>query len=203
MRDVGPPNRKTVRFSTCQLSEFSQLYTQRLIDLWIEWGWGLGYPLFMTVVICTFMIKFHCKMNINAVQILYARTLASSSFKVLAVHPVPPTLGSASWLSQYFHSFLLLFRSSFTVVRILWRSPLTVLTGLNSPDYSYSLRSKATHKRLPGNYRLNVACFLHADSGTRVSRHRHNSSDLNHKLGLLLRHLDGRKFSSSLCWMAG
>ncbi|KAJ7226850.1 pheromone A receptor-domain-containing protein [Mycena pura] len=36
MRDVGPPNRKT-----------------RLIDLGIEWGWGLGYPLFMTVVIYT------------------------------------------------------------------------------------------------------------------------------------------------------
>ncbi|KAF8149276.1 pheromone A receptor-domain-containing protein [Mycena galopus ATCC 62051] len=36
LRDVEPPSRKT-----------------RLIDLGIEWGWGLGYPLFMTAVIYT------------------------------------------------------------------------------------------------------------------------------------------------------
>ncbi|KAJ7162667.1 GPCR fungal pheromone mating factor [Mycena crocata] len=36
MRDVDPPSRKT-----------------RLIDSAIEWGWGLGYPLLMTVVVYT------------------------------------------------------------------------------------------------------------------------------------------------------
>ncbi|KAF7354317.1 STE3-domain-containing protein [Mycena venus] len=36
LRDVGPPSHKT-----------------KLIDSAVEWGWGLGYPLFMTVVIYT------------------------------------------------------------------------------------------------------------------------------------------------------
>ncbi|KAJ6535578.1 pheromone A receptor-domain-containing protein [Mycena capillaripes] len=36
LRDVEPPSRKT-----------------RMIDLAIEWGWGLGYPLFMVVVVYT------------------------------------------------------------------------------------------------------------------------------------------------------
>jgi hypothetical protein len=37
------------------VSDLKFIFLQRVFDLSVDWGWGLGYPLFMTVVICTIL----------------------------------------------------------------------------------------------------------------------------------------------------
>jgi hypothetical protein len=120
LRDVEAPSRRRVRLFNCGSAlRLTVISVQRLIDLSVEWGWGLGYPLLMTVVVCTVEFTFLRRSVVTSAQIPYARTLVLSSSRDLVVLPAPPILGSVSWLSRYFHSFLHLSRSSSTAVRIL------------------------------------------------------------------------------------
>ncbi|KAJ7237389.1 pheromone A receptor-domain-containing protein [Mycena rebaudengoi] len=74
MRDVDAPSRKV-----------------KLLDLVIEWGWGLGYPLFMTVV-----IFFYCPLIIRTVYIqsqstnlvLQSNGSMSRTFSVFDMFPI-------------------------------------------------------------------------------------------------------------------